>query len=198
MDAEDLAIAAMLKRQRDWRNYAISNIDAIPASSPSSSSRHYHQQQQPISPNYVCHRCGSSSHRIQKCPTNGDRTYDLMPFKKKLHSTAGIPRTFLTMKIEDTDLLLCEPRTHEFKKLTFTTAANAHPPHLNCSLCKKIFRNAVKMPCCSTSFCYSCLCPANDDILDELISCPLCKRVSSNKQLLLNTVLQEQANMYLS
>lgn len=79
--------------------------------------------------NYVCFRCGQKGHYIQFCPTNHDKTYDIVRIRKP----TGIPKAFLVptssdqipeaaSKLVTTEgLVQVQPQTHEWKKMIKST-----------------------------------------------------------------------------
>lgn len=46
------------------------------------------------------------------------------------------------------------------------------PPELICSLCKKLMKDAVIIPCCGESYCYDCI---QDYLCENEFTCPACK-----------------------
>ena len=185
---EEIAIAQAIHRATQWYTYAISNIDAIPASKKVST---------PMSPDrnnkYICRRCGNPGHLIKYCPTNGDPAYNKVVTHR---SVAGIPRTFLTsqhsgdqktstFKLTSGENCYLLPKTEIFQQRIATSfhpgQKNKPPAHLTCQMCKRLFEDPVKMPCCQTSFCCGCLI---DDPLELVISCPLCHRTHEAKHLI--------------
>jgi hypothetical protein len=144
-------------------------------------------------PGYKCHRCGSKSHYIRNCPTNGDPSYDI----RKLKAPTGIPRSQL-VQIDAKKKLSSDPdetvpggtlfmpdgsyATHRpnegrfFKKLSQTSGQRADTASdkrmigfLKCPLCKNFMRDPVKASrCCYNTFCRSCL----EQALRRNNSCP--------------------------
>jgi hypothetical protein len=69
------------------------------------------------------------------------------------------------------------------KNLTAADVQDLEPsdPDLTCPLCSKLLRDAVKTPCCSTSFCESCI---KSSLADNDNVCPECESVVKNASLL--------------
>lgn len=148
------------------------------------------QQQQPPPPTYICHRCKLPGHRIQQCPTNGDKAFDK---PRERQGCAGIPRNFLkSVSVEeagknmdalianDGSFYLVAPRSELFERemkrdREQKATGNSVPSHLTCLMCKNLIKDAMLLPCCNTSFCHSCIFPPYDSPQDPLY-CPLCKR----------------------
>ena len=117
-------------------------------------------------PGYVCHRCGQSGHYIMNCPTNGDPEYDV----KKVRHPVGIPVTRLVtsgegglmlpsgetgaLAVNDLDFLnqVVAPST-----VLAGDRAQQVPSELQCPICKKLFNDAVLIPCCQESYCDPCI-----------------------------------------
>jgi len=182
---EDLAIKNAIERASTWRKY-MTYIDA----QEQKTYEQPHHQQQPPSPSYICHRCKLPGHRIRQCPTNGDKAFDK---PRERQGCAGIPRDFLksvtseeagknmdALIANDGLFYLVAPRSELFERemkrdRECKTTSNSVPSHLTCLMCKDLIKDAMILPCCSTSFCQSCIFPPYDSPQDPLY-CPLCKR----------------------
>ena len=152
-----------------------------------------HQKQHPPPSHYICHRCKLPGHRIQQCPTNGDKAFDK---PRERQGCAGIPRDFLksvtaeeaaknmdALVTNDGLFYLSAPRSELFERemkrdRDNRTTTRSLPTHLTCLMCKNLIKDAMLLPCCSTSFCHSCIFPPDDSPQDPLY-CPLCKRYLS-------------------
>jgi len=117
-------------------------------------------------PGYVCHRCGQSGHYIMNCPTNGDPEFDV----KRVRHPVGIPVTRLVtsgegglmlpsgetgaLAVNDLDFLnqVVAPST-----VLAGDRAQQVPSELQCPICKKLFNDAVLIPCCQESYCDPCI-----------------------------------------
>lgn len=47
------------------------------------------------------------------------------------------------------------------------------PPELICSICKKLMKEAVIIPCCGESYCYGCI---QEYLCENEFTCPACKK----------------------
>ncbi|KAI9604775.1 hypothetical protein H4Q26_002744 [Puccinia striiformis f. sp. tritici PST-130] len=105
---------------------------------------------------YICYRCGSKGHWINVCPTNDNPDFEGRP---RIKRTTGIPKVFYRKwKVAN----LATWKQHKsvvVKNLSAADIENQRPsdPDLVCSICSKLIKNAVKMICCSSSFCESCI-----------------------------------------
>lgn len=145
----------------------------------------------PTPPGYVCYRCGHKGHWIQDCPTNNDREYDNRP---RIKRTTGIPRSFLkvveqpaegsitqgVMITPDGGYVVAQPDSVSWQKQTTRTKMlteadiRAKPPTdatLACLLCSRLFREAVKTPCCGAVYCEECI---QTHLLEHDFDCPAC------------------------
>ncbi|EJD47924.1 DWNN-domain-containing protein [Auricularia subglabra TFB-10046 SS5] len=145
----------------------------------------------PTPPGYVCYRCGQKGHWIQDCPTNNDREFDNRP---RIKRTTGIPRSFLKAVDQPTDgsltagvmitpeggYVVAQPDAVSWQKQTTRTKTlteadiRAKPPldaSLACSLCSRLFREAVKTPCCGAVYCEECI---QTHLLEHDFECPAC------------------------
>ncbi|KAJ8614066.1 hypothetical protein CTAYLR_005839 [Chrysophaeum taylorii] len=157
---------------------------------------------------YVCHRCGKPGHFIRDCPeaaSNGDR------FR---HGVAGVPRAFWKQSAETKEGE--EPKVEgiQVSKNRFDAlvkrgvgaapddpvrvreaASKDNPPHpLVCPLCRKLFQDAVIVPCCTESACDACIRAA---LARTYCECPLCRSPCTPDQLLPNKRLRSAVEQHL-
>ncbi|EPS37844.1 hypothetical protein H072_8396 [Dactylellina haptotyla CBS 200.50] len=159
---------------------------------------------------YVCYRCGEKGHWIQQCPTNADPNFDGRPRVKR---TTGIPKSFLktvdkpvitddedgkpvsVMVNAEGEYVVAEPDKASWELfqqktkaagLTGAAAAEARvleEKGLACPIDNKLFKDAVKTPCCGKTYCDDCIqnalvesdlvcpnCDTKDVLLDRLIT----------------------------
>ncbi|KAF8513411.1 DWNN domain-containing protein [Hysterangium stoloniferum] len=181
---------------------------------------HPYQQQRPadrpLPPSYVCYRCGQKGHFIQDCPTNNDREFDNKP---RLKRTTGIPRSFLKTVEQPTDgslaqgvmvtpeggYVIAQPDTASWQKqknrpktLTAEDVRERQPPSdpsIVCSLCQKLFREAVKTPCCSKVYCEECV---QTFLLERDFLCPGCgSKIPSLDKLIMDKPARTRVNDYI-
>ncbi|KIM44717.1 hypothetical protein M413DRAFT_442673 [Hebeloma cylindrosporum] len=153
--------------------------------------------EKPLPPSYVCYRCGQKGHWIQDCPTNNDREFDNRP---RIKRTTGIPRSMLKAVENPTgsdltqgvmvtpeggyvvaqpDLASWQKQVSRPKGLTAADVRDKVPSDssLACPIDNKLFRDAVKTPCCNTSYCEECI---QTHLLERDFVCPNCtKKVMS-------------------
>ncbi|THH16960.1 hypothetical protein EW146_g3757 [Bondarzewia mesenterica] len=152
---------------------------------------HHHQSDRPLPPSYVCYRCGQKGHWIQDCPTNSNREFDNKP---RIKRTTGIPRSFLKavenptggqigqgiMVTPEGGYVVAQPDSVSWQKQVarpkgLTEADIRERPSKDasivCSVDNKIFRDAVKTPCCGTSYCEECI---QTHLLEKDFLCPNC------------------------
>ena len=68
-------------------------------------------------------------------------------------------------------------------------------PSLACPLCAKLIRDAVKTPCCSTSFCEECI---HTHLLDHEFTCPNCgSRIATLDRLILDKEMRVRVREYI-
>lgn len=190
---EDQAIRQAIQYASAWRTrMTFIDGDSVAATTTTRENKKSHH----VMPSaYVCRRCKFQGHHISKCPTNGDRAYDK---PRERQGCAGIPRTFLkavttkeeeiyALTMNDGSFHVAPPRLDVFEREMKRHCNNARircPEHLLCLMCKKLIKDAVKFPCCTTtSFCHDCLFFGEQDGSDR-ISCPICKRFVSSPFLL--------------
>lgn len=81
--------------------------------------------------------------------------------------------------------------------LTSSDIQNAPPtdPDLTCPLCNRLLRDAVKTPCCSTSYCEECI---HNYLSENDFVCPECEsKIKSLKNLVKDEDRRERAKKYL-
>ncbi|KAI9445590.1 DWNN-domain-containing protein [Lactarius indigo] len=151
-----------------------------------------HQQaEKPLPPSYVCYRCGQKGHWIQECPTNNDREFDNKP---RIKRTTGIPRSFLkavdnpggarigqgVMVTPEGGYVVAQPdsaswqrQTNKSKSLSEAEVRErpSKDPTIICPIDNRIFRDAVKTPCCGTAYCEDCI---QSHLLEKDFICPSC------------------------
>ncbi|KAI0953936.1 hypothetical protein AcV7_007324 [Taiwanofungus camphoratus] len=181
---------------------------------PYHASHHHHQPERPLPPSYVCYRCGQKGHWIQDCPTNNDREYDNRP---RIKRTTGIPRSFLkavetpngqlsqgVMVTPEGGYVVAQPdsaswqkQVHKHKSLTEADIRERAPtdPSLVCSIDNKLFRDAVKTPCCGTLFCEECI---QTHLLERDFICPNCgSKISSLDKLIIDRPMRTKVADYI-
>mmetsp|Transcript_35799 Transcript_35799/g.113128 ORF Transcript_35799/g.113128 Transcript_35799/m.113128 type:complete len:462 (-) Transcript_35799:45-1430(-) len=129
-------------------------------------------------PGYVCHRCGIQGHFINNCPTNGDEDWDI----KRVRAPVGIPMSRLATSSEgalmlpngQTGMMMANDDVFlaEVSGLPSADALKNFPKELQCPLCQGMFRDAVLIPCCASSFCDECV---RNSIIENQ-ECPNCKK----------------------
>ncbi|KIK61793.1 hypothetical protein GYMLUDRAFT_42840 [Collybiopsis luxurians FD-317 M1] len=158
----------------------------------------------PLPTSYVCYRCGQKGHWIKDCPTNSDREFDHKP---RIKRTTGIPRSMLkavenvntgelgqgVMVTPEGGYVVAQPDLASWQKQVsrsnkVLTAAEVRerntPPDLTlvCTIDNKLFRDAVKTPCCDTCYCEDCI---QTHLLERDFICPNCgKKIASLDKLL--------------
>ncbi|KAF9454325.1 DWNN-domain-containing protein [Macrolepiota fuliginosa MF-IS2] len=161
-------------------------------------------QDRPLPPSYVCYRCGKKGHWIQDCPTNNDREFDNRP---RIKRTTGIPRSMLkavenpngdigqgVMVTPEGGYVVAQPDLASWQKqvssrpkgLTAAEVRERPPtdPSLACPIDNKLFRDAVKTPCCGKHYCEECI---QTHLLERDFICPNCsKKVPSLDKLIVD------------
>lgn len=70
-----------------------------------------------------------------------------------------------------------------------------HDPELACPICKKLIWEAVKTPCCSTSFCEECI---QGHLLEHEFVCESCEsKIGSLEELVVDEELRERVGKYI-
>ncbi|KAN0138571.1 DWNN domain containing protein [Lactarius tabidus] len=152
---------------------------------------HHQQAEKPLPPSYVCYRCGQKGHWIQDCPTNNDREFDNKP---RIKRTTGIPRSFLkavdnpggarigqgVMVTPEGGYVVAQPDSASWQRQTTKSKSlseaevrerSSKDPAIVCSIDNKIFRDAVKTPCCGAAYCEDCI---QTYLLEKDFICPNC------------------------
>ncbi|CRL04444.1 CLUMA_CG017529, isoform A [Clunio marinus] len=119
-----------------------------------------------VPPNYRCHKCHKPGHWIKNCPLNPVGSKDHHHFKTRPESKkmTGIPRS-----LRDNIGAEQEPPPQNM----FIEEKREIPEDLVCAICKGIFKDAVMIPCCGSSFCDECVRTALLESEDN--ECPDCK-----------------------
>ncbi|EWC46504.1 hypothetical protein DRE_04227 [Drechslerella stenobrocha 248] len=160
---------------------------------------------------YVCYRCGEKGHWIQQCPTNADPNFDGRPRVKR---TTGIPKSFLktvdkpvitddddskpvsVMVNADGEYVVAEPdlaswELYQQKTKTAGLAGEAaaeakmlEEQGLACPIDNKLFKDAVKTPCCKRTYCDDCI---QNALVESDLVCPSC----DTKEVLLDRLIPD-------
>nr|GAT45681.1 predicted protein [Mycena chlorophos] len=173
------------------------------------------QIDRPLPASYVCYRCGKKGHWIQDCPTNNDRDFDHRP---RIKRTTGIPRSMLkavenpniaelgqgVMVTPDGGYVVAQPDSASWQKQVARpkglTAAEVHErsptdPSLACPIDNKLFRDAVKTPCCGTNYCEECI---QTHLLERDFICPNCaKKIASLDKVLVDKPMRTKVLDYI-
>ncbi|TFK39808.1 DWNN domain-containing protein [Crucibulum laeve] len=173
------------------------------------------QNDRPLPPSYVCYRCGQKGHWIQDCPTNNDREFDNRP---RIKRTTGIPRSMLkavenpntaelgqgVMVTPEGGYVVAQPDLQKWQKqvsrpkgLTVTEVRERAPadPSLACPIDNKLFRDAVKTPCCGTNYCEECI---QTHLLERDFICPHCsKKIASLDKLIMDKPTRTKVSDYI-
>ncbi|KAM0680703.1 Protein mpe1 [Glugoides intestinalis] len=114
--------------------------------------------------NYVCFRCGNKGHFIQHCPTNNDKSFDIL----KIRKPSGIPKDFLVKVAGDLEggssklvteegFVMANPQTQEWKRQGEQYSGSREvPKDLQCHICGGLFRDPV-ITNCGHVYCDSCM-----------------------------------------
>lgn len=222
---EDAAMAAMFKASNEnWQETQEKMAQSTPVYStrggrggkPFSSRPQYQQPEKPLPPSYVCYRCGKKGHWIQDCPTNSDRDFDHRP---RIKRTTGIPRSFLKavetpseggpsqgiMITPEGGFVVAQPDAASWQKqvsrskVTISTVdvrdRTPSDPALACPIDKKLFKDAVKTPCCGTPYCEECI---NAHLLENDFICPNCsKKIPSLDKLVMDKPMRTRVGDYI-
>lgn len=138
-----------------------------------------------IPSNYRCHKCHKPGHWIKNCPLNvpgKEFNYKSRPESKKM---TGIPRS------------LRETVRNEPQEQQFVEEKREIPEEIICTICKGIFRDAVMVPCCGSSFCDECVRTAL--LESENSECPDCnEKDTSPGALIPNRFLRKSVSDFLA
>ncbi|KXN87414.1 hypothetical protein AN958_08845 [Leucoagaricus sp. SymC.cos] len=172
-------------------------------------------QDRPLPASYVCYRCGKKGHWIQDCPTNNDREYDHKP---RIKRTTGIPRSMLkavenpngdiaqgVMVTPEGGYVVAQPDLAAWQKqvssrvkgLTAAEVRDKAPtdPSLACPIDNKLFRDAVKTPCCGKHYCEECI---QTHLLERDFTCPNCsKKIPSLDKLIVDKPMRTKVSDYI-
>ncbi|TRM65599.1 DWNN domain-containing protein [Schizophyllum amplum] len=222
-DDEEAAIAAMFQSQTaNWEEAQekLSHATHVPLRGTGFAGRGkprvaYAAPERPLPASYVCYRCGQKGHWIKDCPTNNDRDYDNRP---RIKRTTGIPRSFLkavenpegaqlgqgVMVTPEGGYVVAQPDLASWQKQVarpkgLTEAeVRERPPtdeSLSCPIDNQLFRDAVKTPCCNTSYCEECI---QTHLLERDFICPSCgKKIPSLDKLIIDKTAREHVWEYI-
>ncbi|KAI6096978.1 DWNN domain-containing protein [Pisolithus croceorrhizus] len=175
----------------------------------------HHTHDRPLPQSYVCYRCGQKGHWIQDCPTNNDREFDNKP---RIKRTTGIPRSFLkavenpskgeltqgVMVTPEGGYVVAQPDSASWQKqvtrmkgLTVAEVRERAPtdPSLACPIDNRLFREAVKTPCCETSYCEECI---QTHLLERDFVCPNCgKKIPSLDKLVVDKSMRTKVSEHI-
>ncbi|KAH9920816.1 DWNN domain-containing protein [Amylocystis lapponica] len=174
----------------------------------------HHQPERPLPASYVCYRCGQKGHWIQDCPTNNDRDYDNKP---RIKRTTGIPRSFLkavetpngqlgqgVMVTPEGGYVVAQPDSASWQKhvtkpkgLTEADVRERTPSDTSivCPIDSRLFREAVKTPCCGTLYCEECI---QTHLLERDFVCPSCgSKISSLDKLIVDKPMRTKVADYI-
>ncbi|KAK0238910.1 DWNN domain-containing protein [Armillaria nabsnona] len=182
---------------------------------PHSVHQPYQVPDRPLPPSYVCYRCGQKGHWIKDCPTNNDREYDNKP---RIKRTTGIPRSMLkavenpvgaqigqgVMVTPEGGYVVAQPdiaswhkQVSRTKALTAADVRERVPTDasLVCPIDNKLFRDAVKTPCCGTIYCEECI---QTHLLERDFICPNCaKKIASLDELFADKPMRTKITDYI-
>ncbi|KAG5654353.1 hypothetical protein H0H81_003811 [Sphagnurus paluster] len=154
-------------------------------------------------------------HWIQDCPTNNDREFDNRP---RIKRTTGIPRSMLKAVtnpnsgelgqgvmvtpeggyvVAQPDLASWQKQVSRVKALTAADVRERTPTDttLACPIDNKLFRDAVKTPCCGTLYCEECI---QTHLLERDFICPNCaKKVASLDKLIVDKPMRTKVADYI-
>ncbi|KAI0255925.1 DWNN domain-containing protein [Lactifluus subvellereus] len=177
---------------------------------------HHQQAERPLPPSYVCYRCGQKGHWIQDCPTNNDREFDNKP---RIKRTTGIPRSFLkavdnpsgarigqgVMVTPEGGYVVAQPDSASWQRQTVKSKGLSEAevrerpskdPSIVCPIDNRIFRDAVKTPCCGTAYCEDCI---QTHLLEKDFICPNCaSKVASLDKLVVDRPTRKRVADYIN
>ncbi|KNZ74509.1 hypothetical protein J132_06463 [Termitomyces sp. J132] len=172
------------------------------------------QIDRPLPPSYVCYRCGQKGHWIQDCPTNNDRDFDNKPRIKRTTGIPrsmlkavttptsgelgqGVMVTpeggyvvaqpdLCVVSFKNRRLASWQKQVSRVKALSVADVRERTPldSSLVCPIDNKLFRDAVKTPCCGTLYCEECI---QTHLLERDFICPSCaKKIASLDKLIVD------------
>ncbi|KAF9048261.1 DWNN-domain-containing protein [Hymenopellis radicata] len=196
--------------------FAIFSLCGARGGKPVASHQAFQTPDRALPPSYVCYRCGQKGHWIKDCPTNNDREYDNKP---RIKRTTGIPRSMLKVVenpnsggpigpgvmvtpeggyvVAQPDLASWKKQISKSKALTTADVRDRVPSDatLICPIDNKLFRDAVKTPCCGSSYCEECI---QTHLLERDFICPNCsKKIASLDGLEADTPTRAKVNDYI-
>ncbi|KAJ8521260.1 hypothetical protein ONZ45_g2059 [Pleurotus djamor] len=151
-------------------------------------------------------------HWIQDCPTNNDREYDNRP---RIKRTTGIPRSMLkavenpnsgqnVMVTPEGGYVVAQPDAAAWQKqvsrpkgITVAEVREKAPTDssLACPIDNKLFRDAMKTPCCEKAYCEECI---QTHLLEKDFMCPNCnKKIASLDKLVADKAMQAKVTEYI-
>ncbi|KAG5451685.1 E3 ubiquitin-protein ligase rbbp6 [Clonorchis sinensis] len=127
---------------------------------------------------YICHKCGLPGHWIHNCPGVRDKTGKMMDVKSVKRPT-GIPQDFLLevdagtpgaylgksgkymVPIKDAEAYAQGKKDKRPFSLEenppYVPSERKPPKQFICPLCNDMFRDAVLVSCCGTTYCNECI-----------------------------------------
>eukprot|EP00794_Sanderia_malayensis_P008958 gene8957-9912_t len=147
---------------------------------------------------YICFRCGQKGHFIRNCPTLNDPKMNNTRFPQM---RGGVTKEYYMMQMKEKQLQTSvKPSEALAKSAAFTPVVasdvigtKAVPKELQCPMCKKLFHDAVVIPCCGTSYCDECI---RNYLIDNDFACPSCKTNSSPDDLIPNKSLRQAVEKF--
>ncbi|KAJ8514578.1 hypothetical protein ONZ45_g7889 [Pleurotus djamor] len=164
------------------------------------------QPDRPLPPSY------GEGHWIQDCPTNNDREYDNRP---RIKRTTGIPRSMLkavenpnsgqnVMVTPEGGYVVAQPDAAAWQKqvsrpkgITVAEVREKAPTDssLACPIDNKLFRDAMKTPCCEKAYCEECI---QTHLLEKDFMCPNCnKKIASLDKLVADKAMRAKVTEYI-
>ncbi|XP_055916777.1 E3 ubiquitin-protein ligase RBBP6 isoform X2 [Eupeodes corollae] len=135
-----------------------------------------------VPPTYRCYKCHQNGHWIKNCPLPHSSAK-----KSEIRRNTGIPKSFLHEKGAENEAIT--------EEIVIPEKQAEVPDELLCSICKDIFRDAVMIPCCGSSFCDDCVRTAL--LESEENECPDCKeKGTSPGSLIPNRFLRSSVNTF--